>query len=236
MRPAPPRADRGGEPAGAVRPPGLAGSDDAGPPRRPGQRDLPEGERLQRGHEVLEDVAIFRYPLPFEAAGALGFALEFAWCFVATALLSLWVALFGPRLRRAARLQPAGYVLAAGPVLAAVRAALHLRSPRPVPGDVRGQVRPRAAACSIAALLWLERQSMRAARRRHHHQRKPQGDRDRRAAASGPRTSSSCAPARTSPGSSVYPPDPAYAPASRICSSISARSASRTASTTWSGR
>ena len=55
----------------------------------------PKAKGFTRTHEVLEGVAIYRFPLPFEATGAAGFAAEFAWCFVATALLSLWVALFG---------------------------------------------------------------------------------------------------------------------------------------------
>ena len=55
----------------------------------------PKAKGFTRSHEVLEGVAIYRYTLPFEPSGALGFAAEFAWCFVATALLSMWVALFG---------------------------------------------------------------------------------------------------------------------------------------------
>ncbi len=55
----------------------------------------PKAKGFTKSHEVLEDVAIYRYPLPFDPAGALGFAAEFAWCFAATALLSLRIALFG---------------------------------------------------------------------------------------------------------------------------------------------
>lgn len=55
----------------------------------------PKAKGFNTAHEIIEDVEIFRYPVPFEAAGALGFAAEFAWCFAATALISLWVALFG---------------------------------------------------------------------------------------------------------------------------------------------
>ena len=55
----------------------------------------PKAKGFNRTHEVIEGVAIYRYPFPFDAAGALGFAAEFTWCFVATALLSVWVALFG---------------------------------------------------------------------------------------------------------------------------------------------
>lgn len=55
----------------------------------------PKAKGFNRSREVIEDVEIFRYPIPFEAAGAVGFIAEFAWCFAATALLSLYVALFG---------------------------------------------------------------------------------------------------------------------------------------------
>ena len=55
----------------------------------------PKGRGFSKAHEVVEGVAIYRYPLPFDPSGAAGFAAEFAWCFVATTLLSLWVALFG---------------------------------------------------------------------------------------------------------------------------------------------
>ncbi len=55
----------------------------------------PRMRGFTKAYEVIEGVAIYRYPLPFEASSALGFAAEFAWCFAATALLSLWVALFG---------------------------------------------------------------------------------------------------------------------------------------------
>lgn len=47
------------------------------------------------GHEVLEDVDIYRYPLPLNAQGALGFIAEFVWCFAMTTVLSFRVALFG---------------------------------------------------------------------------------------------------------------------------------------------
>jgi len=55
----------------------------------------PKAKGFNASHEVLEDVEIFRYPLPIDANSKLGFVLEFAWCFIATALLSLRIALFG---------------------------------------------------------------------------------------------------------------------------------------------
>ncbi len=55
----------------------------------------PKAKGFHAGHEVLEDIEVFRYKLPGEAAGALGFILEFAWCFLASAWLSLRVGVFG---------------------------------------------------------------------------------------------------------------------------------------------
>ena len=55
----------------------------------------PKAKGFNRSRETIEDVEVLRYRIPFEAQGALGFAVEFAWCFVMTSLLSLWVQLFG---------------------------------------------------------------------------------------------------------------------------------------------
>jgi glycosyltransferase involved in cell wall biosynthesis len=48
------------------------------------------------GRETIEGVEIFRYALPVEARGALGFVAEFAWCFAMVAVLSLRIAVHGP--------------------------------------------------------------------------------------------------------------------------------------------
>src|ERR1700712_2874375 len=55
----------------------------------------PKAKGFNRGFEVLEDVHIYRYPMPIDAGGAVGFFLEFVWCFLATAALSLRVAIAG---------------------------------------------------------------------------------------------------------------------------------------------
>ena len=55
----------------------------------------PKAKGFHASREVIEDVEIFRYPIPLDASGALGFVFEFAWCFGATALISAYVALFG---------------------------------------------------------------------------------------------------------------------------------------------
>ncbi len=55
----------------------------------------PKMRGFNRSRETLEDIEIHRYPLPIDAQGKVGFVLEFLWCFLATALLSLKVQLVG---------------------------------------------------------------------------------------------------------------------------------------------
>jgi glycosyltransferase involved in cell wall biosynthesis len=55
----------------------------------------PKAKGFNASHELLEGIEIFRYTLPFDASGKLGFAVEFVWCFLLTSLLSLRIALFG---------------------------------------------------------------------------------------------------------------------------------------------
>ncbi len=53
----------------------------------------PKGKHgeFQAGHEALDDVHIFRYSAPPEASGVLGYLVEFAYCWLMTAFLSLRV-------------------------------------------------------------------------------------------------------------------------------------------------
>jgi glycosyltransferase involved in cell wall biosynthesis len=55
----------------------------------------PKMKGFNESFEALEDVEIFRYSLPFEARGALGFIAEFFWCFICTAWLSLRIGIMG---------------------------------------------------------------------------------------------------------------------------------------------
>ena len=55
----------------------------------------PKAKGFTRSFEVLEDVHIYRYGLPVDAQGALGFVAEFLWCFVRTAMKSVRVAVTG---------------------------------------------------------------------------------------------------------------------------------------------
>ncbi len=55
----------------------------------------PKAKGWNRGFETLEGVDIYRYALPIDAQGPLGFMIEFAWCFLRTSMLSFRVALWG---------------------------------------------------------------------------------------------------------------------------------------------
>ena len=103
----------------------------------------PKAKGYSASFETLEGVAIYRYGLPIDAQGAIGFVLGIR------LVLPAQLHEIGPdrrrrpRLRRHPCLQSAGDVLAARLVLAPVRQALPVRPPRPVARDVRRQVRPR---------------------------------------------------------------------------------------------
>jgi glycosyltransferase involved in cell wall biosynthesis len=55
----------------------------------------PKAAGFKKSYERLENVDIFRYCLPFEAYGPLSYILEFAWCFIQAAILSIRVEFFG---------------------------------------------------------------------------------------------------------------------------------------------
>jgi glycosyltransferase involved in cell wall biosynthesis len=55
----------------------------------------PKAKGFTASREMLEDVDIYRYGVPVDAQGVVGFVGEFAWCFLATFFLSLRVALTG---------------------------------------------------------------------------------------------------------------------------------------------
>lgn len=56
----------------------------------------PKAKGFNKSHEILEGIHIYRYGLPIDAQGALGYVIEFLYCWLATALLSLKVAFSGP--------------------------------------------------------------------------------------------------------------------------------------------
>lgn len=55
----------------------------------------PKDKGFDVSRECLDDVEIYRYSLPVDAHGKLGFIAEFVWCFLATTYLSLSIALTG---------------------------------------------------------------------------------------------------------------------------------------------
>jgi glycosyltransferase involved in cell wall biosynthesis len=55
----------------------------------------PKAKGYNASFETLEGIDIYRYGLPIEARGAIGFVTEFAWCFLRTFMKSIRVALVG---------------------------------------------------------------------------------------------------------------------------------------------
>jgi len=54
----------------------------------------PKSKGYERGHEVIDGIYIYRHSLPFEASGALGYAMEYSWALFWWFFLS-WRVLFG---------------------------------------------------------------------------------------------------------------------------------------------
>lgn len=55
----------------------------------------PKAKGYNTSFETLEGVDIYRYDLPIDAQGALGFVMEFAWCFIRSFMKSVRVAVSG---------------------------------------------------------------------------------------------------------------------------------------------
>lgn len=55
----------------------------------------PKGKGYEQSHEVLDDIAIYRHPLPLEADGALGYLVEYSTALFWEFLLAWRVLLFG---------------------------------------------------------------------------------------------------------------------------------------------
>jgi glycosyltransferase involved in cell wall biosynthesis len=55
----------------------------------------PKAKGFNAGYERLEDVDIYRYRIPVDASGVVGYLVEFGFCFLATLALSLKVAISG---------------------------------------------------------------------------------------------------------------------------------------------
>ncbi len=55
----------------------------------------PKAKGFNTSFETLEGVDIYRYDLPIDAQGALGFVMEFAWCFIRSFMKSVRIAVTG---------------------------------------------------------------------------------------------------------------------------------------------
>jgi glycosyltransferase involved in cell wall biosynthesis len=55
----------------------------------------PKMRGFNASRETIEDIDIYRYTLPIDAQGKIGFVLEFLWCFLATSLLTFKVQFAG---------------------------------------------------------------------------------------------------------------------------------------------
>jgi glycosyltransferase involved in cell wall biosynthesis len=51
----------------------------------------PKGRGYEAWFEVLNGIAIYRHPLPYEAKGALGYALEYSWSLFWEFIFACWV-------------------------------------------------------------------------------------------------------------------------------------------------
>jgi glycosyltransferase involved in cell wall biosynthesis len=51
----------------------------------------PKGKGYEKGHEVIDNIHIYRHALPVEASGALGYAIEYSWALFWEFLLTLRV-------------------------------------------------------------------------------------------------------------------------------------------------
>ena len=47
----------------------------------------PKAKGFTKSHEVIDDIAVYRYTMPVQAEGVLGYLFEFAYAWLATALL-----------------------------------------------------------------------------------------------------------------------------------------------------
>ena len=122
----------------------------------------PKAKGFNKSREVLEGIHIFRYGLPIDAHGTLGYAVEFLYCWVASALLSLRVALFGPGFDVIQACNPPDtYWLLA--LLWRMFGKKFVFDHHDLSPEMYGAKFERSGGFVYKALLWLERRSFRAA-------------------------------------------------------------------------
>ena len=122
----------------------------------------PKAKGFNASQEVLEDVHIYRYGLPIDAHGALGYLMEFVYCWLATAILSLKIAFAGPGFDVIQACNPPDTYWLLGwlwrPLGKKFVFDHHDLSP-----EMYGVKFDRNGGLLYKALLWLERRSFRAA-------------------------------------------------------------------------
>ena len=169
----------------------------------------PKAKGFNRSFEVLEDVHIYRYGLPVDAQGALGFVAEFLWCFVRTAMKSVRVAVTGRGFDVLHVCNPPETYWPLGRFwqLFGKRFLFdhHDLSPEMYQAKFGSSGRAGAGRAAVPGA-----QDVPDGRPGDHHQPEPPADRRSSAAAWRPATSTWCAPAPTCERLTVYPPDPAW--------------------------
>ena len=137
----------------------------------------PKGGNHTKSYEVLEGIHVFRHPLPIEADGVLGYALEYGSALFWEFALSVRAAFkVGFDVVQACN-PPDLMFLVAGFWKLLVRQAVRVRPPRHQPGAVRGEVQSQKAFHKL--LLALERLTFKDGRRVDLHERHLQGNRRR---------------------------------------------------------
>ncbi len=122
----------------------------------------PKAKGFKKTHEVIEDVEIFRYPIPIEASGAFGFSFEFAWCFVATTLISCYVAIAGRGFDVLHACNPPDTFWLLGRFWK-LFGKRYIFDHHDLSAEMFAVKFERESGALYRGLLWLERQSMRAA-------------------------------------------------------------------------
>ncbi len=122
----------------------------------------PTGKGHDERFEVIEGVRIHRYPLPVDASGALGFIVEFAWCFLRSAM-KLGRELVGGRIEVLHVCNPPETYFPLGWLVKATGARFLFDHHDLSPEMYDAKFGDRASSAMRRGLLFLERRTFRAA-------------------------------------------------------------------------
>jgi len=122
----------------------------------------PKAKGFNKSYEVLEGIRIYRYGLPIDAKGALGYVIEFLYGWLATSFLSLKVALSGPGFDVIQACNPPDtyWLLALAWRLCGKKFVFDHHDLSP---EMYGAKFEKSGGSVYNALLWLEQRSFRAA-------------------------------------------------------------------------